>query len=76
MLENPSTGANAVVEPLAYSTADAARAIGISPRTLKNWRYEGRGPTPTRLSPVLVVYRREDLDRWLREQQRAGGASA
>ena len=59
---------------MAYTSADAARLIGISPRTLKNWRWAGKGPRPTRVSPTCVLYRREDIDTWLRETQRRGGA--
>lgn len=62
-------------QQMAYTSADAARLIGISPRTLKNWRWAGKGPRPTRVSSACVLYRREDLDAWLRETQRRGGAA-
>ena len=32
-----------------YSTDEAAHLLGVSPRTLVNWRCAGRGPRPTRL---------------------------
>lgn len=31
------------VDPLALSSEDAARALGVSPKTLANWRCAGRG---------------------------------
>ena len=61
-----------VAEPLSFSAEAAAAMIGISQVTLRKWRNQGRGPRPTRLSQNLVVYRRDDLDAWLREAQRDG----
>lgn len=74
MSENTSTCAD-VVEPLAYNTADAARMLGVKPKTLLNWRWAGKGPTPVRVSHGLVLYRRDDLDAWLHDMQRRGGAA-
>lgn len=75
MSEICSTCADGDAGPLAYNTADAARLIGVSPKTLLNWRYEGKGPEYVRVSRSLVLYRRDDLDAWLRETQRRGGAA-
>ena len=74
MSENTSACAD-VVEPLAYNSADAARMLGVSPKTLLNWRYEGKGPTPIRVSHGLVLYRRDALEDWLHDMQHQGGAA-
>ncbi|MDN6478475.1 helix-turn-helix transcriptional regulator, partial [Corynebacterium variabile] len=52
---SPTTGTD--LPRLAVSTADAAQMIGVSPKTLRNWRSLGRGPKPTTLSKSQVVYR-------------------
>ena len=75
MSEICSTCADGDAGPLAYNSADAARLIGVSPKTLLNWRYEGKGPTPIRVSRSLVLYRRDALEDWLHDMQRRGGAA-
>lgn len=46
---------------------EAARHIGIAPKTLANWRWAGRGPRFSRLGRA-IVYRVEDLDRYVEER--------
>lgn len=57
----------AATAKLAVTTEDAAAMLGISPKTLANWRVLGRGPAYVRVgarrSPVL--YRVDDLEAWL-----------
>ncbi len=36
--------------PMALSSEDAARALGVSPKTLANWRCAGRGPAYVHIS--------------------------
>lgn len=48
---------------------EAARMIGISPRTLAKWRQRGIGPQCVRLGYNLVVYRLSDIDAWIREHE-------
>ena len=48
------------VVPMALSSEDAARALGVSPKTLANWRCAGRGPAYVHVSdsprsPVLYL---------------------
>lgn len=65
----------APAQPLAFSTVDAAKLLGVSAKTLANWRYLGKGPTYIRLgnSPrAQVLYRYEDLDAWLSTLSRVG----
>lgn len=49
---------------------EAARMIGVSPRTLAKWRQKGIGPQCVRLGYNLVVYRLSDIDAWTRTRAR------
>jgi hypothetical protein len=46
-----------------------ASLLGIKPKTLRNWRLVGHGPTPTRLSRNRVVYLPADLDAFFQGQR-------
>jgi DNA-binding transcriptional MerR regulator len=50
--------------------AEAAAMLRTPVATLRYWRHLGTGPDGFRLGR-RIVYRREDLDRWLAEQQQA-----
>lgn len=41
-----------------------------SEKTLANERYEGRGPKYLKLGGGAIRYRRQDVETWLREQER------
>ncbi|MFE4755004.1 helix-turn-helix transcriptional regulator [Streptomyces mirabilis] len=48
---------------------DAAEYLGLSPHTLYVWRHRRQGPPSFRMGPRgRVMYRREALDAWIREQ--------
>jgi hypothetical protein len=50
-------------------TRDAATYLHLAARTLERMRVDGTGPTYFKAGPGLrarVLYRRSDLDRWLR----------
>jgi hypothetical protein len=50
------------------STADAARLVGMAPKTLREWRSKRTGPQPLRLGTgpkARVVYRRSVLESWV-----------
>ena len=52
------------------STADAARLLGMSPKTLRCLRCDRAGPPALKLGgaqQARVVYRRSALERWVRE---------
>jgi hypothetical protein len=52
--------------PSALMTQEqAASSLGLSPRTLEQWRLKGGGPAFIRMSHRCVRYRREALDAWL-----------
>jgi hypothetical protein len=46
-------------------TRDAALYLGLSARTLEDLRLRGGGPRYSTPRPRLVVYDRDDLDRWI-----------
>lgn len=47
----------------------AARFLGLSPRTLEAWRLSGKPPRFLKLG-AAVRYRMEDLEKWLDERCR------
>jgi predicted DNA-binding transcriptional regulator AlpA len=50
------------------STAQAARALGMSAKTLRQLRCDRQGPPCLKMGTVAqsrVVYRRTDLERWI-----------
>ncbi|MFI1886062.1 helix-turn-helix transcriptional regulator [Streptomyces jumonjinensis] len=52
------------------SLGAAARYLGMSPNTLYVWRHRRQGPPSFRMGPRgRVMYRREFLDAWIREQE-------
>lgn len=54
--------------------AELAAGIGVSPKTLRNWRAKGLGPVPTRLSPKDVRYAVDDVQEWIKSVKRADSA--
>ena len=46
-----------------FNTTEAARLLGLSPRTLEKYRCHGNGPTFRKLGG-RVVYAIEDLEAW------------
>lgn len=52
---------------IAVTNGAAARMLGISPRTLSNWRVQGRGPKYIKVGPHRspVLYRVCDIEAWL-----------
>jgi excisionase family DNA binding protein len=53
------------------SKEEAAELLGVSPRTLEDWRLHGTGPKGIRVGRRLR-YRPADIERWLDAQARAG----
>ena len=43
---------------------EVAGLLGVSPNTLKHWRWAGKGPRYVKLVSK-VAYRRQDLDEWI-----------
>lgn len=43
---------------------EVAELLGVSPNTLKHWRWIGKGPRYVKLVRK-IGYRRQDLDEWI-----------
>jgi hypothetical protein len=50
------------------TTERAAAYLGLRPKTLEFWRYQGIGPPWLRISRRCVRYRLRDLDTWLEKR--------
>ena len=57
------------MDDYALTEREAARFLGVVPRTLNNWRYSNKGPAYIRLGTRAVRYLPTDLDAY-RQQQR------
>lgn len=62
------------VEPL-MSEAQVAEILGKPPRTLRQWRYLGIGPTYLKVG-ATVRYRARDVEAWLEAQSQEPAARA
>ena len=57
-----------LIDRQAYlSPTQVAEMLHVKPRTLETWRREGSGP-PFRRFAKRVLYKREDVERWLENQ--------
>lgn len=52
-----------------------AELLGVSVKTLRNWRHCGKGPRFRKLGGVAVRYVNSDVERWIAEQPVGGGRS-
>lgn len=53
------------IGPHLLDTGEAAELLGLSARTLQDWRLRGVGPRYIRLSSKAVRYRPRELARWI-----------
>jgi predicted DNA-binding transcriptional regulator AlpA len=72
-----STAANQQSEhsgpSLLVGRVELARLLGVSTATLDRMRSAGRiGPTPIKLSPGRIAWRRSTIECWIAESERAG----
>ena len=58
---------DASAPPLAVNAVEAAAMLGVSSRTLANWRTQGIGPAFVRVGAVhsRTLYLLDDLNTWL-----------
>ena len=59
-------------------TADAAALLGLSQKTLRQLRCDRAGPRFLKMGTTMqarTVYRRSDLERWVREHAHAVGGA-
>lgn len=63
----PSQALETITSVLAVSANEAAAMLGVSSRTLANWRTQGIGPAFVRVGAVhsRTLYRVDDLNTWL-----------
>lgn len=63
----PSQALETITSVLAVSANEAAAMLGVSSRTLANWRAQGIGPAFVRVGAVhsRTLYRVDDLNTWL-----------
>lgn len=63
----PSQALETTTSVLAVSANEAAAMLGVSSRTLANWRTLGIGPAFVRVGAVhsRTLYRVDDLNTWL-----------
>ncbi|MGW4090075.1 helix-turn-helix domain-containing protein [Nocardia sp. NPDC004750] len=52
------------------TTRDLSQELGIPEGTLRFWRHSGVGPASFSIRK-RVVYRRTEVDRWIKEQETA-----
>lgn len=45
--------------------AETAELLRLSERTLERWRVSGDGPVFCKLGKKRVLYRRDDLEKWI-----------
>lgn len=60
-------------DKLLYTTEEAARVLGLNPKTLANWRARKKGPRFVRVSQSkqsMVLYRYDDLCEWVDSRPR------
>lgn len=55
-------------KPRLLLAVEAAQYLRKSEGTLRNWRYQGKGPKWLVVGGHEVRYRQEDIDRWLDQQ--------
>lgn len=48
---------------------DVAEALKVDWKTLRNWRYERKGPPFLKLGHKVVRYPKSGLEAWLRDQE-------
>lgn len=63
----PTQALETTTSVLAVSANEAAAMLGVSSRTLANWRTLGIGPAFVRIGAVhsRTLYRLDDLNTWL-----------
>lgn len=60
-----------LTENRCLSAKKTADYLGVSPRTLSNWRHRGIGPKYVRTGAVKspVLYRVRDIDEWIEARE-------
>ena len=53
------------IEDELLTEREVASIVGVTARTVRQWRYEGTGPRHFRVNARLVRYSRFELEQWL-----------
>ncbi len=53
------------MEKLSYKPKEAAQVLGVSKRTLEDWRARGIGPAYVKETERTILYPRRGLEAWL-----------
>jgi predicted DNA-binding transcriptional regulator AlpA len=64
----------AMPQPALLTIRETAAFLRRHPRTLYLWRLKGTGPRWHKLESGTVLYRRADLEAWLRSRANGGRA--
>lgn len=51
------------------SCEETAKELGVTERTLRNWRYKGTGPSYRNIGR-RVVYEPKDINEWVQNQRK------
>jgi excisionase family DNA binding protein len=58
---------NTTLTDTLLTTDEVAAKLRVAPRTLRQWRDDGRGPRPQRIGR-MIRYRSSDVQKWLDDQ--------
>lgn len=58
--------------PNLLTQAHVARRLGVSVRTMRRWRAQGMGPDWLRVGKQAVMFREDDVGRWIMRQRVKG----
>ncbi len=72
----PSQPAPAKHPNIVIPEPEAAKRLGVSPRTLQRWRENGDGPPFVVLGARRIGYRPADLDAWVEARLAPSNAGA
>lgn len=64
------------MEKLLLTENEAAKALGLQPRTLQAWRHRGGGPAYVRISARCIRYAVSELEAWAKARTVASTSEA
>lgn len=70
MADHPTPETDELLTP-----ADVAGVLKLDIKTIRRWRYEGKGPAWFPLGLRTVRYRRSEVDAWIEARETAGRPS-
>lgn len=61
----PASHGNRPLSDALLTEIQAAKYLGLTPRALQAWRYQGYGPRFVKISGRCIRYRASDLEQWV-----------